>query len=203
MYTPKAFTITDPAIIQELVAENPLATLVAVTANGLEANHIPLHFDGGKRLLGHIARANTLWQTLADNASVLVIFQGPNHYISPSWLPSKQVAGKAVPTWDYVAVHMSGTLRFIHEADEKRALLATLTHQHEQYQAIPWQMDDAPVDYIDKLLNALVGFEVIIDSIQAKAKVSQNKTADDREANAQVLDAASSPLMPFIAMSNS
>ncbi len=166
-----------------------------MTADGLEANHIPVWFDGESKLWGHIAKANSLWQCLDDGAQVLVIFQGADSYISPGWLPSKQEHGKVVPTWDYVAVHVSGCIKFIHDDNRKRELLTKLTDQHEQSEAEPWQIDDAPAAFTDKLLKAIVGFDIVIDKIEAKAKLSQNKSETDREAIAQRLASKASPLV--------
>lgn len=185
MYTPKTFEITDPNIIHSIITNNALAAIVAVTADGLEANHIPVWFDGESRLLGHIAKANTLWQRVDDGAKVLAIFQGDHSYISPGWLPSKKESGKVVPTWDYVAVHVTGRISFIHDDSRKRELLTALTQQHEQGEVEPWQIDDAPADFTGKLLKAIVGFEISIDAIEGKAKLSQNKSEADRQAIAE------------------
>ena len=195
MYAPKTFEITDPNTIRTIITDNALATVIAMTADGLEANHIPVWFDGDSTLWGHIAKANSLWQRLGDGAQVLVIFQGADSYISPGWLPSKQEHGKVVPTWDYVAVHVSGCINFIHDDNRKRELLTKLTDQHEQSEAEPWQVDDAPAAFTDKLLKAIVGFDIVIDKIEAKAKLSQNKSEADREAIAQRLASKASPLV--------
>lgn len=189
MYTPKIFEITDPSTIRTIITDNALATVVAMTADGLEANHIPLWFDGADKLWGHIAKANPLWERLADDTQVLAIFKGDDHYISPGWLPSKQGHGKVVPTWDYVAVHVTGRIRFIHDDSAKRELLAKLTAQHEKNEAEPWQVDDAPAAFTEKLLKAIVGFDIGIDKIEAKAKLSQNKSQADQDAIAKRLKA--------------
>lgn len=194
MYTPTTFEITDQNVIHDIVARNSLATIVAVTAEGLEANHIPLWFDGDSKLRGHIAKANPLWQNVANGTQVLALFQGPHSYISPGWLPSKQATGKVVPTWDYIAVHVSGSIHFTHDDNAKRELLIELTQQHERDEPNPWQIDDAPAAFSEKLLKAIVGFEIRVDAIVGKAKLSQNKSAADREAIAQHLVAKDSPL---------
>ncbi len=182
MYNPGHFSQHDrnPAI--ELMRSHPFATLVTQTDLGLAADHIPLipHEDesGTLRLKGHVARANPLSRE-AEGQSVLAIFHGPQAYISPSAYPTKQQHGKVVPTWNYVAVHASGTINFIDEGRWKLEFLNQLTDANEADQPKPWTVADAPTEFTDKLLNAIVGFEILIESVQGKWKLSQNQPPDN------------------------
>ncbi len=171
--------------MQALVDRHPLATLVAVTAEGLTANHIPMLAqlqEGGRgRLRGHIARANSLWRELGNDSPVLAIFTGAEHYISPTWYPSKQEHGKAVPTWNYATVHVHGRIRFIDDALWLRELVTSLTDVHEQGRANRWHVGDAPASYVEAMLRAIVGFEIEITGAIGKFKGSQNRSLADRE----------------------
>jgi transcriptional regulator len=184
MYVPAHFLETRTEVLQALIKRHPLGTLVAMTAEGLTANHIPMQAtleDGGRGVLrGHIARANSLWRELAADAPVLAIFTGADRYISPTWYPSKQEHGKAVPTWNYATVHLKGTIRFIEEAPWLREFVTELTEVHEQGRMNRWHVSDAPPDYIDAMLRAIVGFEIQVSSIQGKFKGSQNRAIGDR-----------------------
>jgi transcriptional regulator len=141
-------------------------------------------------LHGHIARANPLWREYQEGAQALAIFQGPQAYVSPSFYPSKAVSGEVVPTWNYVVVHASGTLRFIHDVDWLRGFVAKLTETYERPRPTPWKIDDAPARYIDKMLSLIVGFEFSISSLTGKWKVSQNRPAADRQGVVHHLRAA-------------
>lgn len=182
MYNPAAFTVTDPAAQQALMAAHPLATLVVQGAGGLDAHHIPLLFvpDAGQGLLrGHVARANPLWRACETGIPALAIFQGPEAYVSPSWYPAKAETGKVVPTWNYAVVHAHGTLRAIDDPAWLMDFLETLTARHEAGFPKPWQMSDAPRDYIDAMIKSVVGIEISIDRLEGKWKVSQNRSAGD------------------------
>ena len=184
MYTPSYFAENRPAVLHGLMDRYPLAAVVAVTADGIQANHIPLILEpsGGTlgTLKGHIARANSWWRDLRPGADVLAIFQGSSHYISPNWYPSRAEHGKVVPTWNYTVVHARGRIAWIHDASWLRGLLESLTDRHERGNAPPWRMSDAPTEYIERMLAAIVGFEIAIDSLTGKWKVSQNRSAEDR-----------------------
>lgn len=184
MYLPKHFAETDVAVLHDLMRACPLATLVTQGADGLDANHIPLHLDAAAgpngTLRGHIARANPLATSPAVNREILVIFQGPDSYISPSGYATKVEHGKVVPTWNYIAVHAYGTLRLIDDRDWLLAQLDTLTGEHEAGLPHPWSVDDAPADYIGKMLGAIVGIEIVIERLVGKWKVSQNQPAENR-----------------------
>jgi transcriptional regulator len=184
MYVPEHFRETRVEVLQALVDRHPLATLVAVTDEGLTANHIPLRArleEGGRGLLrGHIARGNSLWRKLKGDAPVLAIFMGNDEYISPNWYPSKRADGKVVPTWNYATVHVHGAIRFVDDAAWLRDFVTGLTDVHEQARANRWHVSDAPVDYIEKMLRAIVGFEIAISSVTGKFKGSQNRSMADR-----------------------
>lgn len=184
MYVPKHFEEARTEVLQELIRRHPLGVLVAPTPQGLEANHIPFEIDASAGAHGllrcHVARANPVWRHLTAEAEVLVIFQGEESYVSPPWYPAKQAHGKVVPTWNYVAVHAYGKSRVTHDAAWLRALVESLTSTHERGRAEPWRVSDAPDDYIEKMLAAIVGVEIPIERIVGKWKVSQNRSADDR-----------------------
>lgn len=184
MYMPKAFEAPDSAAMQTLMRAHPLAALVTLSPSGLEANHVPLQLlaDAGPHglLRGHVARANPLLRDL-QLLDALVIFQGPQAYVSPGWYPTKRVTGKAVPTWNYMVVHAHGPLRIVEDADWLRAQLQALTATHEAPQARPWSMDEAPPDYIATLLKAIVGIEIPIARLEGKWKLSQNQPQPNRD----------------------
>lgn len=184
MYLPKHFEINDQEELLAFVKAFPFATLVSNGDDGLNAEHIPMlvHVDAENRVVlqAHIAKANKLWQSLANQADVLVIFQGENAYITPNWYPSKKVDGKAVPTWNYRAVHIKGTIHFIHEAEWKLLLLEKLTNIHEQKQPAPWSISDAPQDYIKQRLAGIVGVEIQVSEMQGKYKLSQNQSVENK-----------------------
>jgi transcriptional regulator len=136
--------------------------------------------NGLVRLVGHVARANRLWHEHPAEVPVLAIFHGPQAYVTPSWYPGKQAHGKAVPTWNYVAVHVRGHLRVVDDADWLRAQLDALVLEHEASFVDPWQVTDAPADYIEKMISAIVGIEIEIIAMQGKWKLSQNQPTANR-----------------------
>ena len=179
MYLPRHFAQTDIATLYALMDAHPLATLVTHGPEGIDANHIPLHLDAGAgpngTLRGHVARANPLARAAAVDGEILAIFQGPQSYISPSGYATKAEHGKVVPTWNYTAVHAWGRLRLIDDPHWLLAQVRTLTATHEAALPHPWQVDDAPADYVEKMLGAIVGIEIVIDRLVGKWKVSQNQ----------------------------
>ena len=177
MYLPRSFHETREHALQALMRNYPFATVVMAGATGLTANHLPLELVDG-RLHGHVARGNEL--AMADDAEVLVIFQGPEAYISPNWYPSKRETGREVPTWNYAVVHVHGRLRTIEDKTWLRALLERLTDRHEAGQSAPWRIDDAPADHIEAMLGAIVGLEIAVERIEGKFKLSQNHPARNR-----------------------
>ncbi len=185
----------------------PLATVVAITARGIEANHLPLIFeprDGNLgSLKGHIARGNRLWREVKAGSEVLAVFQGASHYISPNWYPAKREHGKVVPTWNYTVVHARGRIAWIHDAAWLRMFLEGLTDRHEQRNKSRWQVSDAPPDYIDQMLTAIVGFEIELESLTGKWKLNQNRNAADRagvvSSLAALTDAAAHEMAALVA----
>jgi transcriptional regulator len=181
MYVPAHFEETRPELLRELIRRHPLATLVSQRPEGLYADHVPLIVDGTLATLrGHVARANPVWREVAAGAPVLAIFQGPDHYVSPGWYPAKAEHGKVVPTWNYVVVHVRGSIAWREDAPWLRAFLDTLTDGQEAGRTEPWQVADAPSTYIDRMLKAIVGFEIAITSLTGKWKLGQNRSAADR-----------------------
>jgi transcriptional regulator len=184
MYLPKHFEETRIEVLHALVRAHPLGALVTLGAGGLEANHLPFEIDPAPApfgtLRGHVARANPVWRELSRGADALAIFQGPAIYVSPSWYPSKQADGKVVPTWNYAVVHAYGPLRAIDDAAWLRAFVERLTNRHESGRPGPWQVSDAPADYVDKMVTAIVGIELPVARLVGKWKASQNRPAADR-----------------------
>ncbi|MCG4452797.1 MULTISPECIES: FMN-binding negative transcriptional regulator [unclassified Pseudomonas] len=184
MYTPPAFRQNDLALLHQQINACPLATLVNQGANGLQASHLPLLLatDEGEfgTLYGHFARANPHWRELLQGET-LAIFQGPQAYISPAWYPSKAEHGKAVPTWNYIAVHARGQAQLIEDSEGLLQLVSRLSAQHEAGRERPWAVSDAPTDYIDTMLRAIVGFALPIQRLEGQWKLSQNRTDADRD----------------------
>ena len=181
MYQPAHFVEQDPQTLLALMKAHPLATLVRGGAE-LAADILPLEVERvgeGWRITGHVARANPLWRE-ADGQPVLALFQGPQGYVSPNWYPSKAQHGKAVPTWNYTMVQVHGTLRAIDDAPWLRAFVTRLTERHEGGRAAPWHVTDAPADFIDTMLKAIVGIEIEVTRVEGKFKLSQNRSAEDR-----------------------
>jgi transcriptional regulator len=184
MYVPKHHEETDLGVLHALIRAQPLATWVTQGDGELLANHIPFLLDPGRgehgTLIAHVARANRAWQSFSTSVESLVVFQGPQTYITPSWYPSKHAHGKAVPTWNYAVVHAHGMPRAIEDADWLLAHVSALTDLHEGEQALPWKVTDAPKDFIERLLQSIVGIEIPISRLVGKWKVSQNRPAADR-----------------------
>jgi len=181
MYQPAHFAEHDADKLLALMKAHPLATLVRGGA-ALAADILPLEVDrvgDGWRITGHVARANPLWRE-ADGQPVLLLFQGPQAYVSPNWYPSKAVHGKAVPTWNYTLVQAHGTLRAIQDPAWLHALVTRLTQRHEDGRPLPWHVSDAPADYLDAMLEAIVGIEIEVTQMEGKFKLSQNRSADDQ-----------------------
>lgn len=184
MYMPKHFQEHDENNLLELIEHYPFATLITHSELGIEANHLPLYIQQNndeKVLLGHIAKANPLWKTIQAGAETLVVFNGPNCYISPNYYPSKRENGRAVPTWNYIAVHAKGNIQCFHVNDRKLEVVSHLTNLHEVDQPQPWSVSDAPNVYIEKMLSAIVGLEIEVTSLIGKWKVSQNQSGDNQQ----------------------
>jgi transcriptional regulator len=191
MYIPNHFDEPRLDVMQALMLDYPLATLVISSADKVNANHIPLHWvdDGSEYgcLRGHVARANPLWKESEPNNEVLAIFQTENAYISPSWYASKQQTGKVVPTWNYAAVHAYGKLRIIDDSMWIRHQLEAMTAHHEAVFPEPWAVSDAPHDFIEKLIKQIIGIEITVTQLSGKWKVSQNQPAENQDAVIQGL----------------
>ncbi len=181
---------------QALIDAHPLGTWVVPTPQGLQANHIPFVLDRSRgpcgTLMGHVARANGVWRALPTELASLVVFHGPQHYITPAWYPSKAEHGRVVPTWNYLAVHAHGVARTVQEPGALLALLHRLTDAQEAPRAAPWRVDDAPPDYIERLMRAIVGIEIPIDRLEGKRKASQDEDSPDQRGTVQGLRAIGS-----------
>ena len=190
MYVPKHFEETRIDLLHALIREHPLGTLVTTTSAGLEANHIPFEISGEGgfgTLRGHVARANPVWKDASPDHDALVLFGGPQAYISPAWYATKREGGKVVPTWNYAVVHVHGRLRTIDDAGWLRALVTRLTDRHEAARDDRWRVTDAPEEFVAQMLRAIVGVEIAITRIVGKWKVSQNRPERDRAGAAEGL----------------
>jgi transcriptional regulator len=184
MYLPNHFAETRVEVLHQLIAAHPLGALVVATPGGLDANHVPFEVDPEPAPFGtlraHVARANPLWRDAPPDAEALVIFQGPSTYISPAWYPTKQETGRVVPTWNYAVVHAHGPLRFIDDRAWLRRFVEMLTNRHEAARREPWQVTDAPAEYIETQLGAIIGLEMPVRRLVGKWKTSQNRSGEDR-----------------------
>jgi transcriptional regulator len=185
MYTPPHFAEGRPEALLALIRAHPLGCLVTHGAQGFDADHLPFehHAEGGPRgvLRAHIARANPLIDIARAGAEVLVVFRGPQGYISPGWYPSKHEHHRMVPTWNYEVVHAHGRLRLVDDERFLRGVLARLTRQHEATQPRPWKMGDAPPDYVQQMVGMIAGIEVEVHRLDGKRKLSQNREARDAQ----------------------
>jgi transcriptional regulator len=184
MYLPSSFAERDLPTLFAFMEAHPLATLVTNSPTGLFATHLPLVLDRAAgpngTLFGHVARANPHARHATEGATeALVIFTGPDAYITPEWYATKHETGRVVPTWNYIAVHAYGLLRLHDDPSFLRPHLERLTRQHEGGRPKPWQMSDAPADYIEQQLKAIVGVELEISRVEGKWKMSQNRVAAD------------------------
>ena len=184
-YLPPHFEETDAATLHALVRAHPLATWIVQHQGELLVNHIPFLLDAERgehgTLLGHVARANPVWRALAAGAPSVAVFTGPQAYISPNWYPSKHAHGKAVPTWNYATVHAHGVPQAFDDPARVLEVVTRLTQAHEAAQALPWQVADAPADYIANMLKAIVAIEIPVQRWVGKWKVSQNRPTTDQQ----------------------
>jgi transcriptional regulator len=183
MYVPAHFKQESIPILHEAIRRSGFGTLVTMGESGLEASHIPMLIDPSAgpfgTLHGHIARANFQWRRATTSVQAVAMFLGPNAYITPSWYPTKYKTGKVVPTWNYVAVHAHGTIAFFDDPSDLRTMVTKLTKVHEAARSTPWEVDDAPAEYIDSMLKGIVGFKLSITRLEGAWKLSQNRPADD------------------------
>lgn len=190
MYVPSQFEEKRIDMLHQLIRDHSLGTLVTLASEGLNANHVPFELDPDPdapnagpfgTLRAHVARSNPVWRDFSEEVDALVVFQDAQAYISPSWYATKQEDGKVVPTYNYMVVHASGPLQVIDDPVWIRGLLERLSERHESGRTQPWKVSDAPGDYIDKLLSAIVGIEIPIAKLVGKWKVSQNQPRANRD----------------------
>ncbi|ANF89130.1 transcriptional regulator [Pseudomonas antarctica] len=206
MYTPRAFALEDLPELQQLIQHTRLAQLVTFGEQGLQASHLPLLLNPDEgpygTLYGHLAKANPQWRELQNGNEALVIFAGAEGYVSPAFYPSKAEHGKVVPTWNYLAVHAYGKAEVFTDAERLLTVVSALTDRHEGRRAQPWKVSDAPADYIDGMLKAIVGFALPIERLLGKRKLSQNRSPADiagvREGLAASVDMRDQTLARFI-----
>ncbi|MBH3426762.1 FMN-binding negative transcriptional regulator [Pseudomonas alkylphenolica] len=198
MYTASSFKETDLDHLQQQIEQTRLAVLVTHGEQGLQASHLPLLLDRSQgsngTLYGHFARANRQWQELENGAEALVVFAGPDAYVSAGYYPSKAQDPRTVPTWNYVSVHAWGKAEVYHDAERLLDIVRRLSDRHEQAQAKPWSVDEAPADYMAGMLKAIVGFALPIERLQGTRKLSQNRSAIDIEGVRTCLASSTDPL---------
>lgn len=193
MYVPAHFEESRTEALHTLIAQNPFGSLVTYGKNGLDANHIPFLLLPEEGKLGvlhaHVARANPLWQDVANGDEVLVIFRAGDAYISPTWYPSKQEHHKHVPTWNYRVVQAHGRINVRDDERFVRGVVGRLTRTHEASLPVPWKMSDAPADFVDGLVKMIVGIEIEITRLEGKLKLGQNREAQDARGAGEALKA--------------
>jgi transcriptional regulator len=200
MYVPEHFAVSDVSWCHAHIRREPFAILVGADGSSAPfATHLPVLLDEVPAplgtLLGHVARPNPQWQFFAPERPVLVVFPGPHTYVSPSWYAQHP----SVPTWNYVAVHAYGVPRVIEEPGRVRALLERLVHTFEDGRPAPWRMDGLQDSYVDGMMRGIVAFEIPIDRLEGKAKLSQNRPAGDRSRVRAALSAEDDPLARAVA----
>ena len=185
MYVPSHFEETRIEVLHQLIREYSFAALVTLGSDGLDANHIPFELDASPAPLGtlraHVSRGNPVWRDSSRDVEALVVFQGPQAYITPSWYQTKKETGKVVPTYNYIVVHAHGPLQVVEDQGWLRGLVERLTTRYEAARPEPWKVADAPGDFIEKQLLAIVGLAIPITKLVGKWKVSQNRPEADRD----------------------
>ena len=180
-----------------LMREHCFATLVTLGPDGLTANHLPMEIDPEPApfgtLRGHLARGNPQWRDFSADVAALVIFNGPQAYVTPSWYATKSETGRVVPTWNYMVVHAYGHLRTFDDAGRLKSLVTALTERQEKDLAAPWQVSDAPADFIERQLKGIIGIEIAVERLEGKWKVSQNRSVADRAGVIDGLSRTSGP----------
>lgn len=191
MYLPAHFEESRPQVLHELIARYPFGVLITHGEGGLDANHMPFEIDASAGpqgvLRAHVARANPVWRELHEGDEVLVVFRAEHGYISPNWYPSKHEFHKSVPTWNYMVAHAHGKVAVRDDERFVRGLVARLTRTHEASQPVPWKMTDSAPEFIDSMLQAIVGLEVEITRLVGKFKLSQNREVRDLEGAGKAL----------------
>lgn len=180
MYTPSFNVVGDEAEIRRMVDETRTGWLISATEGAVPmATLLPVIWQEDT-VITHLAKANKHWRHIVDGAPGLVVVTGPDAYITPSWYPAKREHGKTVPTWNYTAVHLSGPLTVHEDAEWLRMAVTELTERHEQVREEPWAVTDAPADYIERMLRAIIGVEMRVETVEGKAKLSQNRSEADQ-----------------------
>ncbi len=183
MHLPEHFSESRLDELHDLIRAHPFGMLVTGRADRLDADHLPFELDAARgpfgTLLAHIARDNPLSTTVTQSVDAMVVFRGPDGYISPNWYPSKRETQRHVPTWNYEVVHAHGRLRIVDDERFVRGVVARLTRRHEASEPHPWKMSDAPADYLDAMLQRIVGIEVEITRLEGKRKLGQNRERRD------------------------
>jgi transcriptional regulator len=184
MYIPDQFKEQRVDVMHGLIRARPLATLVTLSSDGLNANHIPFYLADSPApfgtLQGHVARANPILSDLENNIEVLAVFHGPDAYITPSWYATKKETGKVVPTWNYAVVHAYGRIRVVDDAAWLRVQLEALTRHNETAFPEPWAVSDAPGEFTQRLIGSIIGIEMVISRLTGKWKVSQNQPQQNK-----------------------
>jgi transcriptional regulator len=184
MYVPSHFEETRNEVLHQMIRDHPLGMLVTLGSDGLDANHIPFELDAEPAPLGtlraHVSRGNPVWRDFSQHVGALAVFQGAAAYVTPSWYQTKRETGKVVPTYNYIVVHAHGPLRVVEDSGWLRGLVERLTNRFEAARAEPWKITDAPNDFIEKQLRAIVGLEIPVGKLVGKWKVSQNRPPIDR-----------------------
>lgn len=197
LYNPPHFRETDVSSFKSQIAASGLTTLISVGANGPIVSNIPIVFDVDRgpygTIAGHISRANPQWRESNLSVPALALFMGADAYVSPGWYPSKKEHGKVVPTWNYSMIVARGRLEIFEDAETLRAQVETLTRRFETQFEKPWQVSDAPEDFIERQIRGIVGIRLEIESIEGKSKLSQNKPASDQDGVAQALTSSEKP----------
>lgn len=191
MYLPRKYQINDRETVFGIIESHPLGAWVCPSNEGLIANHLPFYLDRTRgpqgTLMAHVARANSAWRQLVPDATSVVIFQGPQAYVTPAWYPDRDEVGNRVPTWNYQVAHVHGSARAIEDPAWLWVMLERLTHAQESRRSHPWHLKEAPACFIDQLLLEVVGIEIAIDRLEGKLKASQDETMPDRHGTVQGL----------------
>ena len=184
MYLPAQFTEERVPVLHDAIRQAKLGTLVTLGEARLEASHVPMLIDPEPApygmLIGHVSRANPQWRRPTAGVQALAMFLGPDAYISPAWYATKRQTGKVVPTWNYIAVHAYGEVRFFEDAERLLRLVTRLTETHEASRLEPWAVSDAPAEFVRAQLKGIVGFELPIVRLEGNWKLNQNRPAEDR-----------------------
>jgi transcriptional regulator len=179
MYVPESFKVVDESEVEAFVRHYDFATMITPSVTGMMVTHLPVLIRRGASglvIAGHVARANSHWTSMDGRTDSLVIFQGPHHYISPSWYTDSP----AVPTWNYTAVHAHGRPSAMPDREFLHDILVELVRKHETGRASPWLLETLPADYYDHMLAGIVGFQMEVDRVEAKFKLGQNRGTVDQ-----------------------